>query len=65
MSATLQSATHSGSTKKSALIERLNVWTAFAFGILGAVITYVIANKLLGEDTDEMMIHNRHDALIL
>ena len=65
MSATLQSATHSGSAKKSALIERLNVWTAFAFGILGAVITYVIANKLLGEDTDEMMIHNRHDALIL
>ena len=65
MSATLQSATHSGSAKKSALIERLNVWTAFAFGILGAVITYVIANKLLGEDTDEMLIHNRHDALIL
>ena len=28
-------------TKKVALIERLNVGTAFLFGFLGAVVTYV------------------------
>lgn len=65
MTATISPATTPSAKAHKALIERLNVGTAFFFGILGAVITYLIANKFLGEDTDEMLIHNRHDALVL
>ena len=51
--------------KRTPLIERLNVGTAFLFGILGAVITYLISHSLINGDEEELMIHTNHDAVVL
>ena len=58
-------ATISRPTKKTALIERLNVGTAFLFGFLGALVTYVISSRLITFDEEEMLIHTNHDAIVL
>ena len=52
-------------TQKRALIERLNVGTAFLFGFLGALLTYLISSRLINGDEEELMIHTNHDAVVL
>ena len=55
----------SKSEKRTPLIEKLNVGTAFLFGFLGAALTYFVSNSLINGDEEAMMIHTNHDAVVL
>ena len=47
------------------LIERLNVGTAFLFGIVGAAVAYLLASNFFTNDEEELLIHTNHDAIVL
>lgn len=54
------------STKsRKALIERLNVGTAFLSGILFALVANLLARNFFNGDEEEMLIHTNHDATVL
>ena len=65
MTTTMDRTASAGHSAKSPLIEKLNVFTAFGLGIILAVVFYVLAAKLIPEDTDAMLIHTKHDQIIL
>ena len=65
MTTTMGRTASAGHSAKSPLIEKLNVFTAFGLGIILAVVFYVLAAKLIPEDTDAMLIHTKHDQIIL
>jgi len=47
------------------IMERLNVVTALALGVAGAVISYYLAQKFLPENTEGSVMKTRHDQVVL
>ena len=50
---------------KRALIERLNIFTAFALGIVSAIVFWYLARTFLPNNTDESFIKTRLDAVTI
>ncbi|HUW88561.1 MAG TPA: cbb3-type cytochrome c oxidase subunit I [Candidatus Paceibacterota bacterium] len=53
------------SASKKALIERLNMWTGFALGIIMAVVFYYLSKALLPANTEESFIKTNQDQYVL
>ena len=53
------------SAPKKALIERLNIFTAFALGIIGAIAFWYLAKAILPSNTDGSYIKSNRDQYVL
>ena len=53
------------STSKRALIERLNIFTALALGIIGAILFWYLAKAILPANTDGSYIKTNRDQYVL
>lgn len=53
------------STPKKALIERLNIFTALALGIIGAILFWYLAKAILPANTEESFIKTNQDQYVL
>lgn len=53
------------SVPKKALIERLNIFTAFALGIIGAIVFWYLAKVILPANTEESFIKTNEDQYVL
>lgn len=53
------------STPKKALIERLNIFTAFALGIIGAILFWYLAKAILPANTEGSYIKTNQDQYVL
>lgn len=58
-------ATPGHSLPKKALIERLNIFTALALGIIGAIVFYYLAKAILPANTEESFIKTNNDQYVL
>ncbi len=58
-------ATPGHSAPKKALIERLNIFTAFALGIIGAIVFHYLAKAILPANTDGSYIKTNHDQYVI
>lgn len=58
-------ATPGHSAPKKALIERLNIFTAFALGIIGAIVFYYLAKAILPANTEGSYIKTNNDQYVL
>ncbi len=53
------------SAPKKALIERLNIFTAFALGIIGAILFWYLAKAILPANTEGSYIKTNQDQYVL
>jgi cytochrome c oxidase subunit 1 len=53
------------SVPRKALIERLNIFTAFALGIIGAIVFWYLAKAILPPNTDHSYIKTNQDQYVL
>ena len=53
------------SAPKRALIERLNIFTALALGVISAVVVWRLALQFLPQDSEEAIFFNREDKITL
>jgi cytochrome c oxidase subunit 1 len=53
------------SVPKKALIERLNIFTAFGLGIIGAIAFWYLAKAILPANTDHSFIKTNQDQYVL
>lgn len=58
-------ATPGHSAPKKALIERLNIFTAFALGIIGAIVFYYLAKAILPANTEGSYIKTNLDQYVI